>query len=94
MSLLSLPLSAAVLLADGSATPTLRQGLDADQVGPGTIGFVMTFLMAALVVLLVLDHTRRQRRLKNRFDYAMRREEEERAAREGEAAEEPSDRTV
>jgi hypothetical protein len=76
-------LNAAVLLAaPGQESPTLKPGLDPNQVAPGTIGFVVTFILVVAVVLLILDHTRRQRRMKNRFDYAMAREAEERRARE------------
>ncbi|WP_193554110.1 hypothetical protein [Rothia uropygialis] len=67
------------LLADGES-PSLKPGLDANQVSPGVVGFLLTLLLAVLIILVALDHTRRQRRLKNRFDYAMAREAEEREA--------------
>lgn len=73
------------ILADGES-PSLKPGLDANQVSPGVIGFLLTLLLAVLIIFVALDHTRRQRRLKNRFDYAMAREQEEREAAESEAA--------
>lgn len=57
---------------------TLRPGLDPSQVSPGLVGFLMTFLLAAAVVLLVMDFNRRNRRLRYRAQYA-----EQRAAEEG-----------
>lgn len=72
------------ILADGES-PNLKPGLEADQVSPGVIGFLLTLLLAVLIIFVALDHTRRQRRLKNRFDYAMAREQEEREAAEREA---------
>ncbi|WP_051687890.1 hypothetical protein [Curtobacterium sp. S6] len=66
--------TASILAADES--PSLKPGLDANQVSPGVIGFLITLLLAVLIILVGLDHTRRQRRLQNRFDYAMAREEE------------------
>lgn len=66
----------------------LRPGLEADQVSPGVIGFLVTFLLVVAVVLLILDLVRRQRRLRYRAEYARRREAEERGeiAGEGSAA--------
>ncbi|MCT1366477.1 hypothetical protein [uncultured Kocuria sp.] len=75
-----------LMAADES--PSLKPGLDANQVSPGVIGFLITLLLAVLIILVGLDHTRRQRRLKNRFDYAMAREEER---REAEQADGPSE---
>ena len=63
---------------------TLRPGLDPSQVSPGLIGFLMTFVLTAAVVLLVIDFNRRNRRLRYRAQYA-----EERAAQERGAAEQP-----
>ncbi|CAL8896890.1 hypothetical protein KVA01_04940 [Kocuria varians] len=56
---------------------TLRPGLDPSQVSPGLIGFVMTFLLTAAVVLLAIDFNRRNRRLRYRAQYAERRAAEE-----------------
>lgn len=78
---LQAPVLGLLQAADPSA-PGLKHGLTADQVGPGVIGFIATFVMALGIILLGLDMTRRQRRLKNRYDYAMAREAEERARHE------------
>ena len=59
---------------------TLRPGLDPSQVSPGLIGFLMTFVLTAAVVLLVIDFNRRNRRLRYRAQYAEQRATEERAA--------------
>lgn len=75
----------ALVLAAGE-DESLKPGLKSSDVAPGTIGFIMTLILAVLVVLLALDHTRRQRRLATRFDYAMAREAEEREARAAETA--------
>ncbi|MDO4919357.1 hypothetical protein [Kocuria sp.] len=52
---------------------TLRPGLDPSQVSPGLIGFLMTFVLTAAVVLLVIDFNRRNRRLRYRAQYAEQR---------------------
>ena len=56
---------------------TLRPGLDPSQVSPGLVGFLMTFLLAAAVVLLVMDFNRRNRRLRYRAQYAEQRAAED-----------------
>ena len=67
---------------------TLRPGLDPSQVSPGLIGFLMTFVLTAAVVLLVIDFNRRNRRLRYRAQYAEQRAAEEQgAAQESGAAE-------
>lgn len=53
-------------VAAGAGEPTLRPGLDADQVSPGPWGFFFTFALAAVVVVLVWDMTRRIRRVRYR----------------------------
>ena len=79
-----------LLTALTAATPapspenTLRPGLDPSQVSPGLIGFLMTFVLTAAVVLLVIDFNRRNRRLRYRAQYA-----EQRAAQESEATRSP-----
>lgn len=98
-----------LLTALTAATPapspenTLRPGLDPSQVSPGLIGFLMTFVLTAAVVLLVIDFNRRNRRLRYRAQYAEQRVAQERAAAEGSsaaagsadrAAEAPSARTA
>lgn len=63
--------------------PSLKPGLDPNQVSPGAFGFIVTFILAIAVILLFADMARRQRRLKYRFDYAMQREREQAEAEEG-----------
>ncbi|WP_233542869.1 hypothetical protein [Kocuria tytonis] len=61
-----------------SPEDTLRPGLDPSQVSPGLVGFLMTFVLTAAVVLLVIDFNRRNRRLRYRAQYAEQRAAEER----------------
>ncbi len=63
-----------------SPDTTLKPGLDPSQVSPGLVGFLMTFVLTAAVVLLVIDFNRRNRRLRYRAQYA-----EQRAAQEEQA---------
>ena len=42
-----------------SPDTTLKPGLDPSQVSPGLVGFLMTFVLTAAVVLLVIDSNRR-----------------------------------
>ncbi|GAA1345558.1 hypothetical protein [Arthrobacter roseus] len=55
-----------------TATPPpggdLREGLNADQVSPGLTGFIATFAVVAVTILLILDMTRRIRRVRYRND--------------------------
>lgn len=44
-------------------SPVPTSGVDADLVTPGVWGFVVTFLMIVAVVLLIIDMTRRIRRV-------------------------------
>lgn len=71
--------------SDATDPDQLRPGLEAEQVSPGLLGFLVTFLMVAAVILLILDLVRRQRRLRYRADYARRREAEEAEPAEGAA---------
>lgn len=89
--MLNLVVIQTVALFADDESPSLKPGLDANQVSPGVIGFLITLLLAVLIILVGLDHTRRQRRLKNRFDYAMAREEERLAGTEHDDAAEPSE---
>lgn len=81
-------LKAGVWLA---ATPTPRpsSGPNEDQVTPGVIGFTVTFLMAAAVVLLVIDMTRRIRRVRYRAEIAEKLDAEQ-SARSGDDEQGPS----
>ncbi len=51
-----------------TATPPpggdLREGLNPDQVSPGLPGFIATFAVVAVTILLILDMTRRIRRVR------------------------------
>lgn len=75
--MLSLPLQN---YNDATDPGELRPGLEAEQVSPGLLGFLITFVMVAVVVLLIVDMVRRQRRLRYRADYARAREEAESGA--------------
>ncbi len=44
-------------------SPAPTSGVDADLVTPGVWGFVITFLLVVAVVLLIIDMTRRIRRV-------------------------------
>jgi hypothetical protein len=62
-------LRASVWLA-ATPTPTPSSGPSEDQVTPGVVGFVVTFLVAVAVVLLVIDMVRRIRRVRYRAEIA------------------------
>lgn len=53
----------------------LMPGLEAEQVSPGVIGFFATFFLVVALVLLLVDFTRRQRRLRYRMAYAAEQEQ-------------------
>ena len=55
-------------LAAPSPSPLLPPGLtgNPDTITPGWIGFLITFLIAVVTVLLIIDMTRRIRRLRYR----------------------------
>jgi hypothetical protein len=58
-------------------TPSLRPGLNQDQVTPGLLGFLLTAFIVVLTALLIVDMVRRIRRVRYRAQV-----EEERAAAE------------
>jgi hypothetical protein len=62
-------LRASALLAT-TPTPAPSGAPDDDSVTPGVLGFVITFLIAVVVVLLVLDMVRRIRRVRYRAEIA------------------------
>lgn len=75
-----------VLAVTPSPSPSVPQ-FDENQVTPGPWGFVATFAVAAVVVLLIIDMTRRVRRVNYRAEVEERlqeelRERDERAAGE------------
>lgn len=55
----------------------LRPGLSAEQVSPGVIGFFATFFVVIALIVLIVDFTRRQRRLRYRIAYAQQQEAEQ-----------------
>jgi hypothetical protein len=77
-------------LAWGAATPSPAPAYDGDPnlITPGVIGFAITFLIAAATVLLLLDMTRRVRRVRYRGEVRERlaAEEAEGKADSGNAA--------
>ncbi|WP_158864996.1 hypothetical protein [Leifsonia sp. AG29] len=70
--------------------PTPTGAPSDDQVTPGVVGFVITFLLAVVVVLLVLDMVRRIRRVRYRAEVAEKLDAEQ-AAADGDAGS-PGDR--
>ncbi|WP_243696172.1 hypothetical protein [Labedella phragmitis] len=71
-------------LAEVTPTPS-PASYDTDQVTPGVVGFVVTFALAILVILLVLDMVRRVRRVNYRAQIAEELDAEERELAESEA---------
>lgn len=68
------------LQLDGALGFDRAAEFDPDSVTPGVIGFLATFGLAAIVVLLVLDMVRRVRRLRYREEIAAQLDAEEAAA--------------
>lgn len=56
--------------------------IDPDIVTPGVIGFIVTFGLVIVVVLLIFDMTRRVRRLRYREEINAKLDAEEAAARD------------
>ncbi|WP_407444067.1 hypothetical protein [Rhodococcus sp. (in: high G+C Gram-positive bacteria)] len=66
-----------------ATTPTPSPGgVDANDVTPGVWGFAITFLVAAAVVLLIIDMQRRVRRVNYKAEIDERLQEELAARRE------------
>ncbi len=72
-------------LSDVTPTPTPIPVIDEDMVTPGVIGFLVTFVIAIATVLLVIDMTRRIRRVRYRAE-VQEQLEEERKSGEGDAS--------
>jgi uncharacterized protein HemY len=72
-------------LAEVTPTPS-PASYDTDQVTPGVVGFVVTFALAIIVILLVLDMVRRVRRVNYRAQIIEELDAEERALAESHAA--------
>ena len=64
-----------------SPSPTLN--VDPDAVTPGVVGFITILLLTVAVVLLILDMTRRIRRVRYRGEFAERRAAAEREQQDG-----------
>jgi hypothetical protein len=62
------------------STPVPDDGLDPNTVTPGVAGFIVTFLLAVVVVLLVIDMVRRTRRITHRAAANAKLDAEEAAA--------------
>ena len=62
------------------STPGPDEGLDPNTVTPGVAGFIVTFLFAVVVVLLVIDMVRRTRRVSHRAAVNAKLDAEEAAA--------------
>jgi hypothetical protein len=62
-----------------SDSPSLRPGLEADQVSPGFLGFLATLFIVVLLMVLIVDMVRRIRRVRYRAEV----EERARELREG-----------
>ncbi|WP_336710982.1 hypothetical protein [Arthrobacter sp. USHLN218] len=74
--------------AGPSGEPTLKPGLDPNQVTPGPWGFFITFGLAVVVILLIWDMSRRIRRVRYREQME---QDAQRAGAEGERAPSASD---
>lgn len=64
------------------ATPPPGDDIDPNIVTPGVWGFVLTFAVVVAVVVLIIDMSRRMRRLRYRAEANARLDAEEAAARE------------
>ena len=67
-------------LADATPTPSPSPMVTEDMVTPGVIGFLATFFIAAATVLLVVDMSRRVRRVRYRAEVQEQLDAEEREA--------------
>ncbi|WP_223691037.1 hypothetical protein [Leifsonia poae] len=63
-------LPVAVWFTAATPSPSPSLGPDEDNVTPGYVGFLVTFLVAVAVVLLVIDMVRRIRRVRYRAEIA------------------------
>jgi hypothetical protein len=75
-----------VWLADPSPSPSSAYTGDENLITPGVIGFAVTFLIALATVLLLIDMSRRMRRVRYRSEIREQLETE-RLLGEGESAE-------
>jgi hypothetical protein len=73
---------ASLYFAAATPSPTPSSGPDPNDITPGVIGFLVTFAIAAVVVLLVIDMVRRIRRVRYRAEIAEKLDAEQAAARD------------
>ncbi len=66
MSLFVLASRVYVLLADVTPSPTPAPGVNQDLITPGVWGFVISIGVAVATLLLIIDMTRRMRRIRYR----------------------------
>lgn len=71
------------------ATPPPGDEIDPNIVTPGVLGFVLTFGVVVAVVILMIDMTRRTRRLRYRAEANAKLDAEEAASRDAAGDEEP-----
>jgi len=71
-----------VLHLYGTSTPVPGEYIDPDTVTPGVVGFVLTFALAIVVVVLLIDMARRVRRINHRAAANERLDAEEAAERD------------
>ncbi|MDO4251965.1 MAG: hypothetical protein Q4C74_01805 [Rothia sp. (in: high G+C Gram-positive bacteria)] len=82
------------LLRAESAVPT-KFAEDGTPLGsPGFLGFVMTLILGVFIIFLMLDMSRRARRMRYRNEYALAREAQEEAARQKGSSQDPSASTA
>ena len=84
-------LRAAVRLT-ATPSPSPTGGPSDDQVTPGILGFVVIFVIALIVVLLIFDMVRRIRRVRYRSEIASRLDAEQAATSSPDARRDPDDR--
>lgn len=66
------------------STPPAGEEIDPNIVTPGVWGFIVTFGIVVVVVLLVVDMSRRMRRVRYRSEINEKLDAEEQAARDAE----------
>lgn len=59
--------------------PSLREGLEPDQVTPGLLGFLLTFFIVIVTFFLIRDMTKRIRRVRYRGEVMERAQQENEA---------------
>lgn len=72
------------LLVSATPSPSPSPAFDPTTVTPGWVGFVITFAVALLTVVLILDMNRRVRRVRYRSEVTEMLDAEDAAARDPE----------